>query len=951
MTPNARIALNVAATYGRSLFALVCGLLTGRWLLMVLGDIDYGLYGLVAGLTAFVTFFSSFLSGAIARYYAFAVGEAQVSGREAEGLAKCRQWFNTAVLVHTVVPGAVMLVGYPVGAYAVEHWLTIPAERIGSCLWVLRFVCLSSLVGLVNVPFNAMYVAKQYIAELTVYSFAQTLCNVVALYYMVTHPGDWLATYAGLVCLFGLVPQLLIVLRALKIFPECRLDVREMRDWGRIRSLFAFAGWQFFGNFGALIKSQGISILVNKTLGPRLNTTLAVGSTVASQTDQLAGSLNGALVPALTNLAGAGERDRLLRMVYRACKLGAILSLFFILPLSLEVDAVLALWLKTPPALAAEACLLLLATTAVDETARGIGIAVTAYGRIALYYALLGGLNILSLPMAWLAVRYGWLDLRMVLAVLLAVRVVAVVASARLAQHVMGISFLHWFTHVFCHVALAAGGALLAGWGTRALLADFYWLRMLPTFAVTTVVFLALAWRLVLEADERAYLVARLRRLAAPALDVLRDARLWRRWRAQWRRAAKTADARRRSHAAQRGGDKALVVPCDPWGVVGSRGDQAMILACVQHVRARHPGRVVDVLTDSAATDAACRAAGLRPVAAWNEPIDTWFRARVADYAEVYVLGADVTDGVYGWPTAMKMLAYYDCFARAGVETHYLGFSWSLTPSPMMAKALRALAPGLPLFVRDPVSLERLERFTRHRPLVLVADAAFGLVPRTSARVKGWQARVAAAHAEGKIVIALNAHPMFNDVDATSAAWEAAFAAVLARVQDRHSEILYALLPHDDRVAVSDLEVLRRLAATLGEGRAFLVDEVMDADEIKAFVGACDGLVAGRMHLSIAAFGGGVPVLGLAYQGKFEGLWRHFGLDGATLLAPRAFLDDPAAAEATVERFVANLRPLAAQIASFLPAVLALSRRNFCPTLCGSGAEYDTICPDLIGSV
>ena len=40
MTENRRIVLNVAATYGRSVYALVCGLFSGRWALMALGQTD-----------------------------------------------------------------------------------------------------------------------------------------------------------------------------------------------------------------------------------------------------------------------------------------------------------------------------------------------------------------------------------------------------------------------------------------------------------------------------------------------------------------------------------------------------------------------------------------------------------------------------------------------------------------------------------------------------------------------------------------------------------------------------------------------------------------------------------------------------------------------------------------------------------------------------------------------
>ena len=88
MTPNRRIALNIAATYGRSLVALVCGLISGRWVLMTLGVVDYGIFGLIGGLVAFVTFLNGILSGAVARFYALSVGKGD--------LAECRRWFSWA---------------------------------------------------------------------------------------------------------------------------------------------------------------------------------------------------------------------------------------------------------------------------------------------------------------------------------------------------------------------------------------------------------------------------------------------------------------------------------------------------------------------------------------------------------------------------------------------------------------------------------------------------------------------------------------------------------------------------------------------------------------------------------------------------------------------------------------------------------------------------------------
>lgn len=79
MSPNKRIFLNIVATYGRSLFALVCGLFSARWVLEALGQEDFGLYGVVGGLVAFIGIVNSLLGCAVGHFYAVSVGAADSS--------------------------------------------------------------------------------------------------------------------------------------------------------------------------------------------------------------------------------------------------------------------------------------------------------------------------------------------------------------------------------------------------------------------------------------------------------------------------------------------------------------------------------------------------------------------------------------------------------------------------------------------------------------------------------------------------------------------------------------------------------------------------------------------------------------------------------------------------------------------------------------------------------
>ena len=49
MSPNRRIFLSIIATYGRSLYALVCGVFVSRWVLAV-GKSEFGVCGAVGGM-------------------------------------------------------------------------------------------------------------------------------------------------------------------------------------------------------------------------------------------------------------------------------------------------------------------------------------------------------------------------------------------------------------------------------------------------------------------------------------------------------------------------------------------------------------------------------------------------------------------------------------------------------------------------------------------------------------------------------------------------------------------------------------------------------------------------------------------------------------------------------------------------------------------------------------
>ena len=502
MTPVKRICLNVAATYGRSLVALAAGVFTGRWLLMALGQTDYGLYGLVGALSVLVAFFNLLLAGSVERFYAVAAGSGDLDER--------RRWFTIAFAVHAGLGVLVAAVGYPLGRVLITGFLEIPSDRVAACVDAFGFVALDAFVGFVTVPFVALFTARQKIAELTVFGLVQTLANLVVLGWMVTHPGAWLVAYAGAICAIRALPAIMLASIAGMKFDECRFVPAAVFDSARIGRFAAFTASRLSCLVGQVCSSQGLAVVVNKYLGVARNATLAVGNTVFNNSLMLSGAMTGAFMPAIMNLEGAGDRGKMRAYALRTCLFSTLSVLAFAVPLALEMDFVLDLWLETPPEGAVGLGLCFLVVVVLEKLTEGHWIAVAAIGDIrrsqlaeaaAYFGAFLVGWGLIAVGCDILAVGF---------AVILG-KFAGDLVKLHYGRTIAGLSVRLWIRTVLVPSLLVAAAAVGGGLAPRLLLAPSV-ARALATGLAALAVAAPLAWRFALTASDRALVLSKLRR-------------------------------------------------------------------------------------------------------------------------------------------------------------------------------------------------------------------------------------------------------------------------------------------------------------------------------------------------------------------------------------------------------------------------------------------------------
>lgn len=332
---------NAFFSYGRTLIAAGLTLFSSRWILADLGASDFGLYGLVGGVLAFVSLIAGVLNQGSNRFMAYATGSADADD--------VRRWFNVSANIYFCLPLVLLPVGWLLGDVFIKYVLKIPPGRIAVSLWIVRFTLISLAVTLLSMPYQSLLIARQYIHLYSAVTLCQSIGAFVIALALPHFPGDHLFVYAALMATSIILMQLVFVGVCRCVCPEGRVHFPDWWQWGRMRQLATYSGWMFVGSLGMLFREQGLNIIVNWMRGTVANAGRSIGHQLGAQTETLYNSFAMALNPEITRREGAGAHDQMLALAKRSERFGIVIMLLVGLPLFCECEYVLTLWLKNPP--------------------------------------------------------------------------------------------------------------------------------------------------------------------------------------------------------------------------------------------------------------------------------------------------------------------------------------------------------------------------------------------------------------------------------------------------------------------------------------------------------------------------------------------------------------------------------------------------------------------------
>ena len=494
---NNLIIVNILTTYARILLVAGMGLFSTRWVLKALGKEDFGLYSVVGGLIVFILFIGTTMSSSVQRFYAYAIGQGDNE--------EIKRWFNTAFILHAIFALLLVLVGIPFGNYLLDYVMNIPSGRLSTCHWVYYFSIIGAVGTMLTTPYLAMFYARQRIFELSFWNILQSSLMFGLAYCLLSLKGDLLLVYASWVVLIKLFLDLVQILRALWLFSECRLKRNYWFNKNKSIELMSFAGWSLFGPAGVVLRNQGVALLVNMFSGAKVNAAFGIANQVAAQTGNITMSFYHAISPEITSREGAGERGRMISLSLRTSKFAMLLTLMWLIPLYIEMDYVLDLWLKDVPEFASAFCRIILIAYFVDKLTVGYMGAIQAQGTIAGYQATLGGALILTFPLAWFVYFIGGTPCE---AVSMTIITSTICSLGRIwwVKHLMGIPILRWFKEVFLKFIYVAIPVVLLISVLQHYM-DVSFLRLISLSIMSCIFTSSIAWFVALDHEEKVFVL------------------------------------------------------------------------------------------------------------------------------------------------------------------------------------------------------------------------------------------------------------------------------------------------------------------------------------------------------------------------------------------------------------------------------------------------------------
>ena len=443
--------LNAGVLYVRMLLVVGLSLYASRLLLDVLGVSDFGVYHVIAAMVTLLGFMQGAMTAATQRFFAYDIGKS-------DGLG-IGSLLATSVAIHALIALLIVLLAETAGLWFVKNQLSIPPMRASAAVSAYHLVVLGFAVTVMTIPFAAVITAHERIAIYSVIGILDAALKLAAIFMLRHFEADHLILYSLFLMIVSALTLLAYVSAAKSV-----LKKHGPLVW-RVESqifgpMLGYTAWNVWGNLASALSGQGVMVLLNVFFGPVVNSARVISVQANGALNNFVANIQAATNPRIIKLYASGDAVGMHHLVMKASKYSFFVLFTLALPVMTYTDQLLDLWLVDVPEYSAELLQLAIIASLIDSFAGPLMASAQATGRIRAYQLIIGGILLMTIPIAYLSL-ISWRDPRVALVVVAAVSLVAFVARLFVLRRLTGIDVTAFIRTIILRSILTGAGIVL----------------------------------------------------------------------------------------------------------------------------------------------------------------------------------------------------------------------------------------------------------------------------------------------------------------------------------------------------------------------------------------------------------------------------------------------------------------------------------------------------------
>ena len=454
MNPSKKVMFNSIVLYVKIIITMLISLVSVPMILHALGESDYGLFNLIAGVISMLAFLNSSMAITTQRYLSVAIGEGNTT--------KLNCIFNVALILHLSIGLIVVFLFEGCFLFLFKGFLNIEPERLFAAKIIYQFIVVSTFFTIVSVPYGAVMNAKENMLAFSIIAIIDSLLKLGLAFYLGRCPFDRLIIYGGGVALISIFSMVFNRLYVKYKYKEFEYGFKRYFDKTTLLQMLGFTGWNTLGAVAMIGRNQGIAVIFNQFCGTVANAAYGIANQINGVLGYFSTTFQKALNPQLMQSEGMHDRSRLIRISLISSKYSVWVIALFAIPLIMEMPYVLTLWLKDVPMYTLQLSRLVLVLAIVYQFSVGLMSSIQAVGTIKYYFIVMSTLILLNLPICYFILKFGF-PLHYCIVVFIIIEFISLVVRLLMAHRLVGIGIYSFVKTVcFPNVLCVISGFIIA---------------------------------------------------------------------------------------------------------------------------------------------------------------------------------------------------------------------------------------------------------------------------------------------------------------------------------------------------------------------------------------------------------------------------------------------------------------------------------------------------------